>query len=85
MFQSREEWSGKTLNIVSHFATGQEIAETVRRVAAVKAVYQSITFDEWIAGIPFADAPVSAANPEGITFAENFRMWWPGFQESILL
>jgi hypothetical protein len=23
MFQNREEWSGKTLNTVSHFATGQ--------------------------------------------------------------
>lgn len=85
MFQNREEWSGKTLNTVSHFATGQEIAETLHCVAGIKAVYKPITFDEWIAEIPFADAPVSAADPEGITVKENFRMWWPGLKESILL
>jgi hypothetical protein len=85
MFEDREGYSGKTLNTVSHFATGQEIAATTARIAGVKAVYIDTPIDEWVADLPYADAPVHAANPEDITVGENFRMWWPGFQESILL
>ena len=85
IFQDREYWSGKTLNTVSHFATGQEIADTLERVAGVKAVYQPLSIEEWIAELPYAGAPVATTDPEGITVGENFSMWWPGFQDSILL
>ena len=84
-FQDREKWSGQTLNVGSHFATGQEIAESVTRVAGVKAVYKPVTFDQWIADIPFAAGPVATTDPEGPTVADNFRMWWPGLEDSILL
>jgi hypothetical protein len=84
MFQDREKWSGKTLNSLSHFATGHEVAETLERVAGVKVVYKPITFDEWIAGIPFANAPQASTDPDGPTFADSFRMW-TGLADSVLL
>lgn len=85
IFQDRDKFSGNTLNTVSHFATGKELAETTARVAGVKAVYRDVDMEEWIKDLPYANAPVHAANPEDITVGENFRMWWPGFQESILV
>jgi hypothetical protein len=84
MFQNREEWSGKTLLATSHFATGNDLAETLARVAGVKARYEPITVKEWVDTLPYADAPVSTMYPDGITVGQNFAMWWPGFQESIL-
>ncbi|KAL7946120.1 NAD(P)-binding protein [Trichoderma barbatum] len=84
MFQNREEWSGKTLLATSHFSNGKDIAETLSRVAGVKARYEPITVKEWVDNFPFANAPVSSNYPEGITLGENFSMWWPGFQNSIL-
>jgi len=84
-FQDREGYSGKTLNMVSHFATGQEIAETTARVAGVKAIYIDTPIDDWVAELSYANAPVHAANPEDITVGENFRLWWPGFQDSVLV
>ena len=85
IFQDREYWSGKTLNAASHFATGNEIAETLARVSGVQARYEPVSFDEWAGTIPFRDLPVAKMDPEGITFAQNFRMWWSGFQDNVLL
>ncbi|RFU77118.1 nad-p-binding [Trichoderma arundinaceum] len=84
MFQNPEEWSGKTLLATSHFANGKEIAETLARVAGVKARYEPITTKEWVDNLPFAKAPLSSMYPDGITVGENFSMWWTGFQDSIL-
>lgn len=85
IFQDRERWSGKTLNLASHFATGPELAATLAKVAGVKAIYRNVSIEEWAASLTFADAPVASTDPEGITVRENFAMWWPGFQDSILL
>lgn len=84
MFQHREEWSGKTLLGTSHFSNGKEIAETLSRVAGVKARYEPITIQEWVDNLPYANAPVASTDPDGITVAQNFSMWWTGFQDSIL-
>lgn len=84
IFQDRERWSGKTLNAASHFVMGKELAETLARVANVKAVYKNVSIKEWADALPFADAPVASMYPDGITVRENFTMWWPGFQDSIL-
>jgi hypothetical protein len=85
IFQDREAWSGRTLNAVSHFATGREIAEPLTRVAGVPARYEPVTVAEFLTGIPYADGPVSSMYPDGITFAENSALWWPGFEDSVLL
>lgn len=85
VFQDRARWSAQTLNLASHFTTGIELAETLAKVAGVKAVYKNVSIAEWTASLPFADAPVATTDPNGITVGENFRMWWPGFQDSILL
>lgn len=85
IFGDRGYWSSNTLNTVSHFATGQETTDTLQRVAGVKAGYQRLTIKEWLAELPYADAPVATMDPEGITVGQNFSMWWPGFQESMLL
>lgn len=85
VFQDRERWSGKTLNLASHFATGPELAKALTKAAGVKAVYKNISYEEWTATLEFADAPVATTDPEGITVGQNFAMWWPGFQDSILL
>jgi hypothetical protein len=85
VFQDRERWSGKTLNLASHFATGPELAGTLEKVAGVKAIFQNVTIGEWTSSLSFADAPVASTDPEGITVGENFSMWWPGFQDSVLL
>ena len=85
VFQDRERWSGKTLNLVSEFNTGKQLAEALTKTADVKAVYKNVSYEEWVASLSFGDAPVATMDPEGITVAENFAMWWPGFQNSILL
>ncbi len=85
IFRDRDGWSGKTLNAVSHFATGEEIASTLAGVGGVKARYEPVTVDEWVASLPYAGAPVASMYPGGITAGDNFRMWWPGFQDSVLL
>ncbi|KAM0255380.1 hypothetical protein ACHAQJ_005822 [Trichoderma viride] len=85
MFQHPQEWSGKTLLGTSHFASGNDIAETLARVAGVKARYEPITVKEWVDTLPYANTPVSSMYPDGITVGQNFSMWWPGFQESILM
>jgi hypothetical protein len=85
MFQNREAWSGKTLLATSHFANGQELAETLSRVAGVKARYEPISVKEWVDTLTYANAPVSSMYPDGITVGQNFSLWWPGFQESILM
>lgn len=84
VFDDRAAWSGKTLNLLSHFATGQELAETLERVAGVKARYEPISIEQWVRELAIADAPVATTDPEGITVGENFSMWWPGFQTSQL-
>jgi NmrA-like family len=85
VFEDRERWSGKTFNIVSHFTTGPELAKTLSKVAGVKAVYKNVSIEEWTRTLSFADAPVASTDPKGITVGQNFAMWWPGFQDSILL
>jgi hypothetical protein len=75
MFQNREEWSVKTLLATSHFANGNEIAETLARVAGVKARYEPITVKEWVDTLPYANAPVSSMYPDGITVGQHFSMW----------
>lgn len=85
VFQDRHRFSGQTLNLASHFSTGEDLAAALTKVAGVKAVYKNITIEEWTASLPFANAPVATMDPEGITVGENFAMWWPGFQNSILL
>ncbi|KAH8652130.1 hypothetical protein BX600DRAFT_489432 [Xylariales sp. PMI_506] len=85
IFQDREAWSGKTLNAVSHFATGQEIADTLARVAGVKARYEPVTIESWVRDLPYSEAPMSSMDPSGISAGQNFSMWWPGFQDSVLL
>jgi hypothetical protein len=85
IFSDRIRWSGQTLNVVSQFVTGQEIADTVQRVAGVKAIYKPVTIKEWLADLSYADKPVASMDPEGITVGENFSLWWPGFEDSILL
>ncbi|KAH6677249.1 hypothetical protein B0J14DRAFT_338387 [Halenospora varia] len=85
IFSDREAWSGKTLNVVSEFVTGQQIADTLTKVAGVKAIYQNVSMEEWLKALPYADVPVASTDPEGITIGENFAMWWPGFQDSLLL
>ncbi|KAH7308304.1 hypothetical protein BKA65DRAFT_469731 [Rhexocercosporidium sp. MPI-PUGE-AT-0058] len=85
IFSSPAQYSGRTLNVASHFATGADIAETFTRVMGLKGVYEDISFEEWIAGIEYAGGPVASTDPEGITVGENFEMWWPGFRDSVLL
>jgi hypothetical protein len=84
VFDDRAAWSGKTLNMLSHFATGLELAETLEKVAGVKAVYEPISLEKWIRELAIADAPVATTDPQGITVGQNFAMWWPGFQTSQL-
>jgi hypothetical protein len=84
MFESREEWSGKTLNIASQFATGKEIADTVARVAGVKAEYQPVTIEQWLAHFPYADRPMANMDPEGITMGQNFKMLWAMLEDDHL-
>jgi hypothetical protein len=85
MFEDRAKWSGKTLNVASQFATGEEIAEATSRISGVKAVYNSITFDEWNANWPLAELPVSATDPQGPTWGQSFKMWWNAYRDDILL
>jgi hypothetical protein len=85
VFQDRERWSGQTLNLASQFATGKELAETLSKTAGVTAVYKNVSYEEWVATLDFADAPVATMDPDGITVGQNFAMWWPGFQDSVLL
>ena len=85
-FSDRERWSGQTLNAVSHFSTGPEIADALSRAAGVKADYETVTFDQWSEENlgPLANYPLASTDPRGITWKENFALFWPGLENSIL-
>lgn len=85
MFEDRTKWSGKTLNVASQFATGEQIAEATSKVAGVKAIYKPITFDKWNSKWSLADLPVSATDSHGPTWGRSFGMWWAAFEDDILL
>lgn len=84
IFQDREYWSGKFLNGVSHFVTGTEMAETLSRVAGVSARYEPVSYDEWVLQLPFRDFPVAQDDPDGIKHKDNFRMWWPCWEDGLV-
>ena len=84
IFQDRDRWSGKTINSVSPLrhrpGAGRDPEPSRQRAGPLRAR----VYDEWVDTLPFAGIAVAETDPKGITFEQNFRMWWPAFQHDLL-
>src|SRR5436190_404079 len=52
-------------------------------VTGLPAIYQPVTYSQWIAAHPLKDAPVAVEDPRGMSFADNFRAWWKLFEDDV--
>ncbi|KAB8304037.1 hypothetical protein EYC80_005383 [Monilinia laxa] len=84
IFTNRSSFSGLSLATVSHFAAGSEIASTFTKMTGLAVIYAPVSIEEWSANLGFADRPVISTDPQGIIEEENFKIWWAGFEDSIL-
>ncbi|KAJ5647835.1 hypothetical protein N7490_004207 [Penicillium lividum] len=85
IFEHRERWSGRSLGVTSQFVTGDEIAQTLTKVAGVPAKYVACTGEEWVSRIPWASKPVATTDPNGPTNKDNWLMWWRAYEDDLLI
>lgn len=87
-FDHRTETSAQNLKIASGLIGGDDIASTLTKVTGKKAVFQSITVEEWFAGLPDADAPVAVGEHQkgdgSTTWGEDFSGWWWTYRDNVL-
>lgn len=87
-FDHRTETSAQNLRIASGLVSGEDIASTLTKVTGKKAVYNSITVEEWSAGHPSADAPIAVGEHKkgdgSTTLGEDFSGWWWTYRDNIV-
>src|SRR5207248_8571194 len=59
------------------------LAASFTNVTGLPAIYQPVTYSQWIAAHPLKDAPVAVEDPRGMSFADNFRAWWKLFEDDV--
>ncbi|CAF1598585.1 unnamed protein product [Didymodactylos carnosus] len=84
IFDHRTETSGKDLQIASQMLGWDELVEIFKRVTNLPAVYKDVTFDEYIDGVGWKDAPVAQDVPRGKTYGENARAWWRIYHDDLI-
>jgi NmrA-like family len=67
-----------TLSDLGHFAR-----YIFTEVTGLPAIYQPVTYPQWLAAHPWKDAPAAVEDPGGMSFADNFRAWWKLFEDDV--
>src|SRR5947208_15267973 len=83
MFDHPVETAGKNLEVASDYLAWSDLAAAFTKVTGLPAIYQPVTYSQWIAAHPLKDAPVAEEDPRGMSFADNFRAWWKPFEDAV--
>jgi uncharacterized protein YbjT (DUF2867 family) len=72
-FDHRAEVSGKDLEVASQMVTWPELVETFKKVTGQKAVFKSLSIEEWFGLFENTEIPSFNEGEEGdVTWKENF-------------
>src|SRR6266699_933254 len=83
IFDHPVETAGKNLEVASDYLAWSDLAAAFTKVTGLPAIYQPVTYSQWIAAHPLKDAPVAVEDPRGMSFADNFRAWWKLFEDDV--
>ena len=82
---TRAETAGKNLEVASDYLAWSDLAAAFTKATGLPAIYQPITYPQWLAEHPWKDAPVAVDDPGGMSFADNFRAWWKLFEDDVCM
>ena len=83
IFDHPAETAGKNLELASDYLAWSDLAAAFTRVTGLPAIYQPVTYQQWLAAHPLKDAPAAVEDPSGMSFADNFRAWWKLFEDDV--
>jgi NmrA-like family len=83
IFDHPADTAGKNLELASDYLAWSDLAVAFTKVTGLPAIYQPVTYSQWIAAHPLKDAPVAVEDPRGMSFADNFRAWWKLFEDDV--
>jgi hypothetical protein len=83
IFDHPAETAGKNLEVASDYLAWADLAAAFTKVTGLPAIYQSVSYLQWLAAHPRKDAPVAVEHPNGMSFADNFRAWWKLFEDDV--
>ncbi|ORY86651.1 hypothetical protein BCR35DRAFT_289657 [Leucosporidium creatinivorum] len=86
-FDQKNEYSGVVFDALSEAITGADIAKAYTETTGQKATYTPVDFDAWADSYPrgIADKPISSNDPSGLTWRDNFRMFWNTWADDAIL
>jgi hypothetical protein len=85
IFDHPSETAGKNLEVASDYLAWSDLAAAFTKATGLPAVYQPISYPQWLATHPWKDAPVAVEDPSGMSFADNFRAWWKLFEDDVCM
>lgn len=85
IFDHPAETAGKNIEFASDFLAWSDLAAAFTKVTGIPAVYQPVTYEQWLAAQPRRAGPVAVedVSGSGMSFAENFRAWWKLYENDI--
>ena len=83
IFDHPDQTAGKDIEVASDYLAWDDLAAAFTEVTGLPALYQPVTYSQWLAAHPWKDAPVAVEDPGGMSFADNFRAWWKLFEDDV--
>ncbi len=83
IFDHPAETAGKNLEVASDYLAWADLVAAFTKVTGLPAIYQPVSYPQWLAAHPWKDAAVAVEDPTGMSFAENFRAWWKLFEDDL--
>jgi uncharacterized protein YbjT (DUF2867 family) len=83
IFDHPDQTAGKNLEVASDYLAWDHLAAAFTEVTGLPAIYQPVTYPQWLAAHPWKDAPAAVEDPGGMSFADNFRAWWKLFEDDV--
>jgi len=85
IFDHPAETAGKNLEVASDYLAWSDLAAAFTKATGLPAIYQPVTYEQWLAAHPMKDAPAAVEDPGGMLFADNFRAWWKLFEDDVCM
>jgi hypothetical protein len=83
IFDHSAETAGKNLEVASDYLAWADLVAAFTKVTGLPAIYQPVSYTQWLAAHPLKDAPAAVEDPTGVSFADNFRAWWKLFEDDV--
>src|SRR5262249_31787934 len=77
------ETAGKNLEVASDYLAWSDLAAAFTKATGLPAIYQPVTYEQWLAAHPMKDAPVAGGGPGGMSFSDNFPAWGKLFEDEV--